>query len=194
MFTGIIEAIGEVRAVDRRKDGARLVVSRLGEMAIGESIAVDGVCLTVAELAEGTFSAALSLETLNCTTGFSVGQAVNLERALKLSDRLGGHFVTGHVDGVAEVIAVSDLGENRVLTLRVARMLSAYLARKGSVAVNGVSLTVNEVGAETFTVNLIPHTLKATALDSLRRGSRANIEVDLIARYVEALAQHSLRT
>lgn len=194
MFTGIIEAIGEVRAVDRRKDGARLVVSRLGEMAIGESIAVDGVCLTVAELAEGTFSAALSLETLNCTTGFSVGQAVNLERALKLSDRLGGHFVTGHVDGVAEVIAVSDLGENRVLTLRVARMLSAYLARKGSVAVNGVSLTVNEVGAETFTVNLIPHTLKATALDSLRRGSRANIEVDLIARYLEALAQRSLRT
>ncbi|HSF46820.1 MAG TPA: riboflavin synthase [Burkholderiales bacterium] len=194
MFTGIIEAIGEVRAVDRRKDGARLVVSRLGEMAIGESIAVDGVCLTVAELAEGTFSAALSLETLNCTTGFSVGQAVNLERALKLSDRLGGHFVTGHVDGVAEVITVSDLGDNRVLTLRVARRLSPYLARKGSVALNGVSLTVNEVGAETFTVNLIPHTLKATALDSLRRGSRANVEVDLIARYVETLAQRSLRT
>jgi riboflavin synthase len=188
MFTGLIEAIGEVRTLDSRKDGARLIVSRVGEMAIGESIAVDGVCLTVAELAEGIFSADLSLETLNCTAGFAAGQVVNLERALKLSDRLGGHFVTGHVDGVAEVIAVAESGDNRALTLRVPRTLSKYLARKGSVAVNGVSLTVNEVEGETFAVNLIPHTLKATSLNALRTGSRANVEVDLIARYLEALA------
>jgi riboflavin synthase len=188
VFTGIIQAVGEVDALEHRGAGARLIVAGcdLGELALGESICVDGVCLTVTKQGDGIFWADLSPETLNCIAGFTPCQAVNLERALKFSDRLGGHFVTGHIDGVAEVIAVSDSDENRVLMLRVPPALSKYLARKGSVAVNGVSLTLNEVEGQVFAVNLIPHTLKATALNALRRGSRANIEVDLIARYLEA--------
>jgi len=145
------------------------------------------VCLTVAVLNADGFEADVSAETLTCTAGFSVGDRVNLEKALRLSDRLGGHLVTGHVDGVGEVSRFDSAGDSRLLGVAAPRVLAKYLARKGSIAVNGVSLTINEVNGSEFTVNLIPHTLSATNLGALRVGVRVNVEVDMIARYVERL-------
>jgi riboflavin synthase len=138
---------------------------------------------------EGTFEADLSQETLACTTGLATGARVNLEKALRLADRLGGHLVSGHVDGVGEVRRIEPAGENRLLRIAAPDFLARYLARKGSVAVNGASLTVNEVEGSAFSVNLIPHTLAATNLGGLRVGDRVNLEADQIARYVERLRQ-----
>jgi riboflavin synthase len=193
MFTGIIAAVGKISGVTPAPGGVRLVVDTggmpLDDVAIGDSIAVNGVCLTVVELRPPAFEADVSRETLACTAGFAQGDNVNLEKALRLSDRLGGHLVGGHVDGVGTVTRCEAVGDNRLLAIAAPRELAKYIARKGSVAVNGVSLTVNEVGGAEFAVNLIPHTLQATNLRQLTTGDRVNLEADLLARYAERLRQ-----
>jgi riboflavin synthase len=193
MFTGIIAAVGTIRGVDAAPGGVRIQVDARGlgldDVRTGDSIAVDGACLTVVALEGSSFAADVSRETLACTGGFVAGAAVNLEKALRLSDRLGGHLVSGHVDGVGEVRRVADAGDNRQVTVAVPAALAKYVARKGSIAVNGVSLTINEVNGSEFTVNLIPHTLQATNLKALKAGDRVNIEADLLARYIERIGQ-----
>jgi riboflavin synthase len=160
----------------------------LSDVQAGDSIAVNGVCLTVITHTVDSFTADVSSETLNCTEGLgAIGAPVNLEKALRLADRLGGHLVSGHVDGVGEVITFSDLGESWRLDARAPQSLAKYIAIKGSITLNGVSLTVNHVNGNEFSVNLIPHTLLTTNLKNLRAGSRINLEVDLIARYVERM-------
>ena len=155
---------------------------------MGDSIAVNGVCLTVVKIDGNDFMVDVSRETLNCTTGLErQGAHVNLEKALRLSDRLGGHLVSGHVDGVGEVVAFNDIGESWRLVVRAPHPLAKYIAVKGSITINGVSLTVNQVAGNEFEVNLIPHTLEVTILGGCRAGTRVNLEVDIIARYLERL-------
>ncbi len=198
MFTGIVQAVGEVRALERRGSGARARIGTppgfLEGVAVGDSIAVSGVCLTAVTVAPGAFEADLSAETLARTTlGRLTARArVNLEKALTLSTPLGGHLVTGHVDGVATVAARQPRGECVLLRFRLPGGLARYVARKGSVAVDGVSLTVNAVEGETFDVSLVPHTLAVTTLDGLRPGARVNLEVDIVARYLERLLEGRL--
>jgi riboflavin synthase len=191
MFSGIVSAVGTVREARRAPGGLRIAVDTgslgLKDVAVGDSIAVNGACLTVVARTGRTFLADVSRETLKCTTGFKTGGHVNLEKALRATDRLGGHMVSGHVDGVGSVAKIQRSGSNRKLAVAVPKTLAKYVARKGSIAVNGVSLTVNEVNGATFTVNLIPHTLKATNLGSLREGDQVNLEVDMLARYLERL-------
>jgi riboflavin synthase len=186
-----VAATGSIRSSTPTDKGARIEIAAGGldmsDVRIGDSIAVDGCCLTVIERTQAGFLVDVSQETLDCTIGFAVGGAVNLEKALRLSDRLGGHLVSGHVDGVGEVIRFEAAGESWLLEVRVPAELARYVARKGSITVNGVSLTVNHAGGDRFDVNLIPHTLGATNLKSLARGARVNLEVDVVARYVEAL-------
>ena len=188
MFSGIVSAIGTVREARRSPGGLRVVVDAgklgLADVAAGDSIAVNGTCLTVVARMGRTFRADVSRETLACTAGFAAGGRVNLEKALRAADRLGGHLVSGHVDGVGSVTRIERSGGNRLLAVAVPKALAKYVARKGSIAVNGVSLTVNEVNGATFTVNLIPHTLKATNLGDLHEGDKVNLEVDMLARYV----------
>ena len=192
MFSGIIAAVGTVAAVTTTAGGVRLRIAAdsldLADVAIGDSIAVDGVCLTAVSLGEGGFEADVSRETLSTVAGFPAGARVNLEKALRLADRLGGHLVSGHVDGVGVVAKSDERGDNRLLAVRLPRALSRYVPRKGSIAVNGVSLTVNETSSTRFSVNLIPHTLAMTNLGALLVGDRVNLEVDLLARYIEQLA------
>jgi len=159
----------------------------LGDVSVGDSIAVNGVCLTVVKRAKGTFEVEVSRETLSCTAGLDRAGEVNLEKALRLSDRLDGHLVLGHVDGVGTITGVEALGANRRLRVRAPAGLARYIARKGSIAVQGVSLTVNAVKGAEFEVNLIPHTLAATTFKQLRKGERVNLEVDPLARYAERL-------
>lgn len=191
MFTGIVEAVGQVRHVQALAGAARIVIGSgqlpLDDVGVGDSIAVNGCCLTVVQLEPDAFHVDVSQETLAVTTGFAHGEAVNLEKALRLSDRLNGHFVTGHVDGKAQVKRLEPVGENCLIEIEVPAGLERYLARKGSVTVHGVSLTVNQVEGHIFQVNLIPHTLHATTLKHLRVGSAVNIEIDLLARYLERL-------
>ena len=192
MFTGIIEAIGEIRSIQPGEKGKSLSIASgaldLSDTGIGDSIAVNGVCLTVTSLAGSTFSVDVSLETLNCTEGLDQpGNRVNLEKALRLSDRLHGHWVSGHVDGVGEVVRQEWSGESLIATFKVPSSLTKYIARKGSITVNGVSLTVNRISQPLFEVNLIPHTLAVTNLSDLKTGARVNIEVDILARYVDRL-------
>lgn len=193
MFTGIIAAVGTVAGVAPAAGGVRLRIAAdglpLADVAPGDSIAVNGVCLTAVVIGDGAFEADVSRETLNCTTEFAPGARVNLEKALRLADRLGGHLVSGHVDGVGDVRQFDAAGDNRLLRIAAPAAIARYIARKGSVAVNGVSLTVNEANAGDFTVNLIPHTLAATNLGGLRVGDRVNLEADPIARHVERLQQ-----
>lgn len=193
MFTGIIEAVGSIAAATPSGDGMRLVVHPgaldIADIAIGDSIAVNGACLTAVALGDGNIEFDVSAETLACTAGFAQGAAVNLEKALRFGDRLDGHLVSGHVDGVATVTRVERDGDNRRLTIAVPQTLARYIARKGSVTVDGVSLTVNRVAGNEFDVNLIPHTLTATRFGDLAAGARVNLEVDLLARYVERLTQ-----
>ena len=191
MFTGIVTAIGTVTAAVPASGGLRLVVDAAGlglkDVAVGDSIAVNGICLTVAARSARNFEADVSRETLACTAGFARGGRVNLEKALRATDRLGGHLVSGHVDGVGTVTRMQRAGANRVIAFRAPAQLAKYIARKGSVTLNGVSLTVNDVRGSGFTVNLIPHTLAETNLGELGVGRRVNIEVDMLARYVERL-------
>lgn len=181
-----------IAKAEDRDGGLRLTVEAevldMNDVQVGDSIAVNGVCLTAVKIDGRKFIADVSKETLNCTVGLEKqGNHVNLEKALRLSDRLGGHLVCGHVDGVGEVVAFNDIGESWRLVVRSPRQLSKYIATKGSVAINGVSLTVNRVAGDEFEMNLIPHTLDATTLNELKAGSRVNLEIDLIARYVERM-------
>lgn len=191
MFSGIVAAVGRITKFEPREGGVRLGVSaaRLGldDVAIGDSIAVNGVCLTVVQKSATAFEVDVSAESLACTVGLDAAGEVNLEKALRLSDRLGGHLVSGHVDGVAEVVKFEPVGESMLLRIRAPRELKRYIAQKGSVALQGVSLTVNAVHDAEFEVNLIPHTVAVTTLRNLKPGSRVNLEVDTIARYVERL-------
>ena len=193
MFTGIIAAVGSIAEVTPGAGGLKLRIDAgglaLDDVALGDSIAVSGVCLTVVALHAGAFEVDVSQETLACAAGFDRGGAVNLEKALRLSDRLGGHLVSGHVDGRGRVERFEPVGDNRLLEISVPRDLARYVARKGSVAVDGVSLTVNDVAGERFAVNLIPHTLAHTNFERLGLGSHVNVEIDLLARYVERTAQ-----
>jgi riboflavin synthase len=191
MFTGIVTAVGAVRRAEPARGGRRLGIDtgRLGlrDVAKGDSIAVNGVCLTVVGRRGRVIEVDVSRETLACTAGFSTGDRVNLEKAMRASDRLGGHLVSGHVDGTGTVKSIKPAGGSRVVTVKAPAALARYVARKGSITVNGVSLTVNAVKGADFTVNLIPHTLSATNLGALRAGDRVNLEVDMLARYVERL-------
>jgi riboflavin synthase len=192
MFSGIIADVGLITKAEERMGGLRLTVAGesldMDDVQIGDSIAVNGVCLTAVEIEGRTFVADVSRETLNCTVGLDMqGNHVNLEKALRLSDRLGGHLVSGHVDGVGEVVAFNDIGESWRLIVRSPHHLAKYIAVKGSITVNGVSLTVNHVAGDEFEMNLIPHTLDATTLNELKTGSKVNLEIDLIARYVERM-------
>ena len=192
MFSGIVAACGRIEDIEPLQDGVRLTVDAAGldlaDVQIGDSIANSGVCLTVVALDAGRVCFDVSRETLDCTTGLDVvGGEVNLEKALRLSDRLGGHLVTGHVDGVGEVVRFAPVGESHDLVIRAPAALAGYIARKGSVTVNGVSLTVNRVDGAQFSINLIPHTVAVTNLRQLAPGSHVNLEIDLIARYVERM-------
>lgn len=198
MFTGIIQSIGRIHDYEARGADARMVITGGGldfsDVAIGDSIAVNGVCLTAVALAADCFTVDVSAETLRCTEGFVPGAEVNLEKALRLVDRLGGHLVSGHVDGVGTVHRFSPVGESHLLEIDAPGELARYVIRKGSITVNGVSLTVNAVEGARFALNLIPHTLDMTTLKHLKAGSRVNLEVDMIARYVERLAQFTNTT
>ena len=191
MFTGIVAAIGRIQRVDPRPGGLRLTIDAgtldLSDVAIGDSIAVNGCCLTVVSFAGASFEVDISRETIACTAGLEASGDVNLEKSLRLADRLDGHLVSGHVDGVGEVVAFEPVGESHRLVVRAPAELAKYVARKGSIAVQGVSLTVNRVDGPQFEVNLIPHTLAVTTLKTLSPGARVNVEVDLIARYVERM-------
>ncbi len=193
MFTGIIQAIGRIQEFEARGADARMVIQvgglDLSDVALGDSIAVNGVCLTAVALTPSHFTVDVSAETLRCTAGFAPGAEVNLEKALRLADRLGGHLVSGHVDGVGTVHRFAAVGESHQLDIDAPTELARYIIRKGSITVNGVSLTVNAVNGARFALNLIPHTLEMTMLKHLQAGSRVNLEVDMIARYVERMTQ-----
>jgi riboflavin synthase len=182
MFTGIVQAVGRIVSVAPLEiDCPQL---DRADLAVGHSVCVQGVCLTVTRLTPGGFTADVSAETLGVTAGLErKGAAVNLEKSLALGDRLGGHLVSGHVDGVGEVASLED----GVLRVRAPRELARFIARKGSICVDGVSLTVNRVDGADFELFLIPHTLAVTTLGRLAPGARVNLEVDLVARYVERL-------
>jgi len=197
MFTGLVREIGTIRKLEPRDGNGgsdlRLAIgfrdidrSRLG---LGASICVDGVCLTVAALSADNFTADVSGETLRVTTlgGKTAGARVNLEPSLRVGDELGGHWVSGHVDGVARVLALDRDARSLRVLLDAPPGLARYIARKGSVTLDGVSLTVNEVDGVNFSINLIPHTLEVTTLGSLAKGSRLNLEIDVLARYIERL-------
>ena len=187
MFSGLVAGVGRAQRVSTVESGARLSVTcAFAGLTLGESISVNGACLTVAALLPGGFTADLSRETLDRTSLGRVveGDAVNLERALSLGERLGGHLVTGHVDGLARVLRVEEVGTARSVELECSAALSRFVAEKGSVTLDGVSLTVNAVEGARFSVMLIPHTLEVTTLGSIAVGRELNLEVDLVARYV----------
>ncbi len=193
MFTGLIEGVGRLAASEPRGGDVRLRIDAgtlpFADVALGESIAVSGVCLTVVEFDAASFAADASTETLSLTTlgGLKAGQAVNLERAMRPTDRLGGHLVSGHVDGVGRVLSVHDDARSQRWRFAAPAALLKYIATKGSICVDGVSLTVNAVDVEGFEVALIPHTVAHTAFSSTAVGDAVNLEVDLVARYVERL-------
>jgi riboflavin synthase len=193
MFTGLVEDLGTIVRADRRSDALVLAVRParipLGELAIGESVCHDGACLTVTEVGRDAFTVLAGAETLARTTlgALRVGSRVNLERSLRLGDRLGGHWVTGHIDGTGELAIRRDLGANLVLGVRTPPALLKLIVEKGSIALAGVSLTVNAVDAETFSVAIIPHTREATTLGALHLGDRVNLETDVLAKHVQKL-------
>lgn len=193
MFTGLVEGVGRVAGIEPGDGDRRLRIepeaALMEAMRAGDSVAVAGACLTVVAPDATGFGVDVSAETLAHTTlgALATGERVNLERALLPTTRLGGHLVAGHVDGVGEVTACRPEGRSRRLTVRVPGRLARYIAPKGSICVDGVSLTVNEVDADCFGVNIVPHTLAATTLDAAAPGTRVNIEVDLVARYLERL-------
>ena len=196
MFTGIIETTGTIEKADVTSANTRLIIHapRLGlhNVAIGDSISVSGCCLTVVEKTAQTFSVDVSQETLSLTQGLVQGAEVNLEKSLRFGDRLGGHLVSGHVDGLGTVTAMEDLGASWRLEIKASSELKKYIARKGSITINGISLTVNSVrdlndGNALFEMNIIPHTHQVTTIRGLISGSKVNLEIDLVARYIERM-------
>lgn len=202
MFTGIIESIGQIKSIQSLGDdqaGVRLEVHAptldFSDVKLGDSIAIQGACMTAVEMREQTFWVDVSRESLNKTVGLSKLGEVNLEKAMRLSDRVGGHLVSGHVDGLGEVVDFSEIGESWHLQIRAPQALACYFAYKGSVTVNGVSLTVNQVddlpgGDCDMHINLIPHTVQMTTLKHLKEGSPVNLEIDQIARYCERILSY----
>ena len=193
MFTGIIQAKGSIREVSSSNDGARLKINsnelNLLDSKVGDSIAVDGVCLTATEVADNWFRADISNETMSCTTfsKLTQGQNVNLEKSLRLNQGIDGHLVSGHVDGVGAVNSIDKDGESIRIKIEVQSDIVKYIAKKGSICVNGVSLTVNSVENNIFDVNIVPHTFSVTTLGELKLNSIVNLEIDQVARYVERL-------
>jgi riboflavin synthase len=193
MFTGIIEAVGEIIAAEPKGGDLRLRIKSngldLGDVQLGDSIATNGVCLTVVELPGDGYWADVSVETMDYTTvsKWQVGDKVNLEKALTPQTRLGGHMVSGHVDGVGEVVSRSPDGRSERFRLRAPKELAKYIAHKGSITVDGTSLTVNAVDGDEFELNIVPHTIEKTVIGTYKAGSRVNLEVDVIARYLERL-------
>lgn len=197
MFTGIIQSVGQIDDVTSVGEDIKLRIHvgtlDLGDVAIGDSIAVNGVCLTATQIKSPYFFAHVSQATLEVTTGLSTPQPVNLEKALRLSDRLGGHLVSGHVDGIGKVMHFSQVGDCWHLAVKAPHAISKYIAYKGSICVNGVSLTVNNISQDTFSVNLIPHTIEHTTLQHIKLNDPVNLEIDQIARYVERMAEWSVQ-
>jgi len=193
MFTGIIEAVGHIVSIERRGGDVRLQVRSAdmpwADVALGDSIATNGVCLTAVALPGDGFVADVSLETLSLTTvgDWAAGSAVNLEKALMPQSRLGGHIVSGHVDGIGEVVSRASDGRSERFTLRAPAVLAKYIAHKGSITIDGISLTVNAVNGCEFDLNIVPHTLQETIIGRYQSGTRVNLEVDVIARYLERL-------
>ena len=193
MFTGIIQSKGSIKEIFSSSDGARLKINThvldLSDTNVGDSIAVDGVCLTVTELTESSFTADVSNETLTCTTfsALKQGKNVNLERSLRVNQGIDGHLVSGHVDGIGAVNSIEKDGDSVRIKIEVQGDIIKYIAKKGSICINGVSLTVNSVENNFFDVNIVPHTLSASTLGDLSLQSNVNIEIDQIARYVERL-------
>jgi len=196
MFTGIIQSKGNVVEVHSSDKGVVLVFScndlDLSDCSIGDSIAVNGVCLTVTELKENSFTSDVSQETLNCTnfSELKKGHNVNLERSLRFNQGIDGHLVSGHIDGVGEVISIDKEGTSTRLKIKVNNDLTKYIAKKGSICINGVSLTVNSIEINIFDVNIVPHTLSWTTFGELIENSKVNIEIDIIARHIEQLISH----
>jgi riboflavin synthase len=190
VFTGLVQDLGTVTAVDASDDGARLTVATGLELADGDSVAVNGVCLTATAVANGGFKADVMNETLRRSSlaGLAAGSKVNLELPLRAADRLGGHFVQGHVDGVGGVWDMRDEGFSRVVTVGVPADLMRYVVEKGSIAIDGVSLTVSALGDDWLQVSLIPETLERTILGDVSVGQAVNLEVDVLAKYIERLA------
>jgi len=192
MFTGIVTAVGRIARAQPQGDGMRLRIDAkalgMDDVALGDSIAIQGVCHTVVAMDANGFDVDTSRATLSVTTGLEAGRDVNLEKSLRLSDRLGGHLMQGHVDGVGTVTAFEDVGGSWRLEVEAPAALARYIAKKGSIAIDGVSLTVNSVEASRFEVNIIPHTRAVTTFRNLVRGSRVNVEVDMVARYLERLS------
>lgn len=193
MFTGIIQALGHIKAIDKQGDDIRLqVVAKtldLADVQLGDSIAVNGVCLTVVDLTTDSFTADVSIETLSCTTfsNLKVAMQVNLEKALTPMTRLGGHLVSGHVDGIGEIIDRYQDGRSERFVIEAPAELAKYIAVKGSICVNGISLTVNSVDGSIFSLNIVPHTIQETNMGNYKKGTQVNLEVDVIARYLERL-------
>lgn len=196
MFTGIIQAVGHIDSVTPMGDDVKLSIQAtnlvLDDVIVGDSIAVNGVCLTVTQLSKTHFQAHISNATLAVTTGLNRDNAVNLEKALRLNDRLGGHLVSGHVDGIGQVLHFEQVGDCWLMAIRASHQISKYIAKKGSICVDGVSLTVNTILHDIFTMNIIPHTLENTTFKHLKVSNLVNLEIDQIARYVERMAEWSL--
>ena len=195
MFTGIVSAVGSIASATPKGDGMRLRIDAPGfgmdDVALGDSIAIQGVCHTVVAKDARGFEVDTSRATLEVTTGLAAGRAVNLEKSLRLSDRLGGHLVQGHVDGVGQVVSFDDVGGSWRLVVDAPGDLARYVARKGSIAVDGVSLTVNAVEGGRFEINVIPHTRAVTTFGNLRAGDAVNLEIDMMARYAERILSGS---
>jgi riboflavin synthase len=194
MFTGIVAAVGRISKIQPLPKGVRLTIQTadlpMKDTRLGDSICVNGVCLTAVSLLDQAFEADVSRETLDCTVGLDQQGEVNLEKSLTLADRLGGHLVSGHVDGVGEVLKFDQIGESWFLEIRAPGELARYIARKGSITVNGVSLTVNHVNGDVFDINIIPHTREVTTFRNLQAGEHVNLEIDLIARYCERILSY----
>ena len=196
MFTGIIQAIGSIQEVHSSDNGVVLKINSnnldISDSKIGESIAVNGVCLTATQVSDNSFTADVSNETINCTTlsDLLIGDSVNLEKSLRINQGIDGHLVSGHVDGIGKVQSINKDGDSSRIKILVESDIIKYIAKKGSICINGVSLTVNSVEDNIFDVNIVPHTFSVTTLRNLSVGSNVNLEIDLIARYVERLKNY----
>ena len=193
MFTGIISAIGDIASLEERGGDVRLTIRsgnlNLADVQLGDSIACNGACLTAVELTGEGFVADVSVETLNLTTigNWQTGSRINMEKAMQATDRFGGHIVSGHVDGIGEVVALEEDARSWRFRLRAPREIAKYIAHKGSITVDGTSLTVNIVEGAEFELNIVPHTMQHTVMGDYKVGSKVNLEVDLVARYLERL-------